>query len=192
MVPQDKDDISDEQLVIQISGGDRDAFQMLARRHGARYRALAFRFVGDMVLAEDIVQEAFIKLWTHAEKFNSAKAKFTTWFHRIVVNRCLDEQRKKKPVALPEGYDQEDKRPSAEEELGKAGANRKLVGALAALSDRQKTAVTLSYFDGLSNIEAAKVMDLNIKAYESLLVRSRAKMRQILVAEKDDLMSAMG
>ncbi len=192
-MPQlDDIDIDDETLVGRVCCGDREAFRVLVRRHGARYRALAYRFVGDMALAEDLVQEAFVKLWTHANRFDGAKAKFTTWFHRVVVNRCLDEKRKRRIDPLPEGYDAVDNRASVEDLLGQDSANQKLLRAVSGLSDRQKTAVTLSYFDGLSNIEAARVMDLNIKAYESLLVRSRAKMRQALIAEKEELMSAMG
>lgn len=192
-MPQIEDiDERDEDLVGRLAGGDRYAFRVLVRRHGARYRALAYRFVGDMALAEDLVQEAFVKLWTHAHRFDGAKAKFTTWFHRVVTNRCLDEKRKRRLEPLPEGFDEPDKRPSAEEVLGQDHANQKLMKALSGLSERQKTAVTLSYLDGLSNNEAAEVMDLNIKAYESLLVRSRAKMRQALAAEKEDLMSAIG
>lgn len=192
LVPQDELEIADEELVDRIKSGDRGAFGVLARRHGARYRALAFRFVGDMTLAEDLVQEAFVKLWTHSDKFDGSKAKFTTWFHRVVVNKCLDERRKKRLDPLPDGYDEADEKPSAEDTLGQMNANERLKRALAVLSERQKAAVTLNYFDGLSNLEAAAVMELNIKAYESLLVRSRAKMRQALIAEKDELLSALG
>ncbi len=188
----DETDISDERLVEQVCNGDRNAFRVLARRHGARYRALAYRFVTDMTLAEDLVQEAFVKLWTHADRFDGAKAKFTTWFHRVVVNKCLDEKRKRSIDPLPEGYDVVDTSASAEDRLGQDSANQKLKKVLSGLSERQKTAITLSYFDGLSNSEAAEVMDLNIKAYESLLVRSRTKMRQALLAEKEELMSAIG
>lgn len=183
-------DDSDEKLVGRVRDGDRDAFRTLVRLYGARYRALAYRLVGDMALAEDLVQESFVKLWTHAHRFDSKKAKFTTWFHRVVMNRCLDEKRKRRLDPLPEGFDEADKRPSIEDRLGQDSANKKLLRTLAELSERQKTAVTLSYLDGLSNNEAADVMDLNIKAYESLLVRSRAKMRQALAAEKEELMSA--
>lgn len=191
-MPQDETQLSDEQLLDQIKTGDREAFRVLVRRHGGRYRALAYRFVSDMAVAEDMVQEAFVKLWTNAGRFDGAKAKFTTWFHRVVVNRCLDERRKKQLDSLPEGYDEADSRPSAEEQIGKAGANQKLMKVLSQLSDRQRTAVTLSYLDGMSNIEAAAVMELNIKAYESLLVRSRAKMRDALMSDKEELLSLMG
>jgi len=180
----------DEALVTRISAGDKEAFRVLARRHGARFRALAYRFMGDMMLAEDLVQEAFVKLWTHAGRFDAGKAKFTTWFHRIVVNKCLDEKRKRKPAPLPEGYDTADTAPLADVKLENTAASQHLKDVLTTLSERQFTAVTLSYFNGLSNKEAAEVMELNIKAYESLLVRSRAQMRKMLMADKADLLSA--
>ena len=188
----ESDAISDETLVLRVANGDRTAFGMLVDRHALRYRALALRYLGDVALAEDLVQEAFVKLWTHARRFNADKARFTTWFHRVVVNRCLDEKRRKKPEALPEEYDQPDESPSVEHALMEADGNTSLKRALDALSDRQRLAVTLSYFDELSNVEAAEAMEMNLKAYESLLVRARAKLREALIAEKQQLFEALG
>ena len=192
VVQPELDSLKDEDLVIRVSTGDKGAFRVLASRHGARFRALAYRFTSDMALAEDLVQEAFVKLWTHAGRFDGQRAKFTTWFHRIVVNRCLDEKRKRTLAPLPEGYDEADTAVGADVKLESDAANDRLNVALAELSERQKTAVLLSYFDGLSNQEAAEVMELNLKAYESLLVRSRANMRKVLMSEKTDLLSAFG
>lgn len=191
-MPLQIEDAKDEKLMQMVAEGSKEAFRQLTIRHGIRYRALAYRFLGDMARAEDLVQDAFIKLWTNADSFNGGKAKFTTWFHRVVVNRCLDEKRKKTLEPLPENFDQVDQTASVETRLEKDVVGKKLSRAIEALSERQKTAVKLSYFDELSNQEAADVMGLNIKAYESLLVRSRTKMRQVLAAEKTDLLSALG
>ena len=183
---------SDESLMVRIKSGDQKAFRTLAMRHGGRYRALACRFVGDSALAEDLVQESFVKLWTNADSFDGRRAKFTTWFHRVVVNRCLDEKRKRKLEPLPEGYDKPDSAPRADDAMEQEAAIATLLEALAGLPDRQRVAVTLSYLDGLSNQEAADVMELNIKAYESLLVRARSKMRDSLMSGQADLMAAFG
>ncbi|UTW59138.1 sigma-70 family RNA polymerase sigma factor [Kordiimonas sp. SCSIO 12603] len=186
------EDATDENLMVQVAEGNKAAFRQLTLRHGMRYRALAYRFLGDMARAEDLVQDAFVKLWTNADSFNAGKAKFTTWFHRVVVNRCLDEKRKKTIEQLPENFDQVDQTASVEVLLEKDAVGKRLSRALDALSERQQTAVKLSYFDELSNQEAADVMGLKLKAFESLLVRSRTKMRQVLAAEKTDLLSALG
>ncbi|MFC3053700.1 sigma-70 family RNA polymerase sigma factor [Kordiimonas pumila] len=188
----DDKDLTDEELVIRVQSGDREAFRTLALRHGNRFRALAFRFVSNMALAEDLVQEAFVKLWTNADQFDGSRAKFTTWFHRIVVNKCLDEKRKRQFESLPEGYDKPDTQLTADVVLEHEGVAEKINGALAELSDRQRTAMTLSYYEGLSNQEAADVMDLHIKAFESLLVRSRQKLKKILDTDKSDILSAFG
>ncbi len=191
-VPVVPENATDERLMQCVASGDRAAFQHLTIRHGMRYRALAFRFLNDMPRAEDLVQEAFVKVWTNADSFKADKAKFTTWFHRIVVNRCLDEKRKRTIEQLPENFDQVDTTATVEVMLEKDGVNKKLSNAVDVLSERQQTAVKLSYFDELSNQEAADVMGMKLKAFESLLVRSRTKMRQVLAAEKTDLLSALG
>lgn len=185
-------DTEDEALVARVAAADRGAYAILVQRHAIRYRALAQRMVGDMALAEDLVQEAFVKLWTHADRFDASKAKFTTWFHRIVVNRCLDEKRKRTAEALPEGYDKADESATAEEAMVARSGSEQLMAAVNALPERQRTAITLSYIDGLSNIEAADVMELKLKAFESLLVRARAKLREQLLGAKANLLSAYG
>jgi len=182
--------MSDEALVEMVCSGDRMAFACLVERHGLRFRAIAVRTCGDKMMAEEMVQEAFVKLWTRPDRFDARKAKFTTWFHRVVVNRCLDELRRKRPEALPESFDAADTRPGADTVMGRDRGLKQLFAALEHLPDRQRSALTLSYLDGYSNIDAAEIMKLNIKAYESLLVRARAKMREELVKNKTDLLSA--
>ncbi len=187
--------MSDEALVERVCSGDRLAFACLVERHGLRFRAIAVRTCGDQMMAEEMVQEAFVKLWTRPDKFDpgrfdARKAKFTTWFHRVVVNRCLDELRRKRPEALPEGFDAVDNRPGADTVMSRDRGLKQLFAALEHLPDRQRSALTLSYLDGYSNIDAAEIMELNIKAFESLLVRARAKMREELGKNKTDLLSA--
>lgn len=182
---------SDETLVAQVCNGDRLAFSGLVDRHGLRFRAIALRTCGDLTMAEEMVQEAFIKLWTRPDRFDAGKAKFTTWFHRVVVNRCLDELRRRKPEALPDGFDEVDHRPVADAVLETEGDNAIMMAALSRLPERQRRALTLSYLDGYSNQEAAEIMELNVKALESLLVRARTKMREELKAHKADLLAGL-
>ncbi len=183
---------TDEELVKAVAFGDKRAYAQIVNTYARQFRMIAFRVVGDMSIAEDIVQESFIKLWTNAHSFDAERAKFSTWFYRIVVNKCLDEKRKKRPYSLPDDYDSMDTGERVDRALEKQQRNQTLQTALRELSDRQRLAVTLSYLDQLSNLEAADIMELNIKAYESLLVRSRAALRKVLTVEKEELLETIG
>lgn len=171
---------SDEALVALIGKRNGEAFQVLMTRHINMHISFAERMMGGRPEAEDIVQDAYTKLWIHAERFDPAKAKFSTWFYRIVLNRCLDIRRKKKPVALPEGYDPADDRETPLENLAKTQRQHQVRKALKKIPGRQRAAITMCYFEGISNQEAADILDLNIKALESLLCRGRKNLKSLL------------
>lgn len=184
--------MTDEELVEAVASGDKEAYGRLVRKYAGQFRVVAFRLLGDMSLAEDMVQDAFIKLWTNAHGFNAGKAKFSTWFYRVVVNKCLDEKRKKRPLSLPEDYDAVDEGEATDSALERQGGHKVLKGALNSLSERQRLALTLSYLDQLSNQEAADIMELKLKAYESLLLRARANLRKLLASQKQELLEVIG
>jgi RNA polymerase sigma-70 factor (ECF subfamily) len=172
--------LSDEQLAARIAEGCEQSFQALMTRHVNMHLAFAERIMGNRAEAEDVVQDAFAKLWLNAHKFDASKSKFTTWFYRVVMNRCLDIKRKKKPVALPEGYEKEDRKADLDRNMGKLERLKMIQGALEEIPDRQKAAITLCYFEELSNKEAAEVLGVNIKALESLLTRGRRNLEGLL------------
>lgn len=186
----DKHTVSDEALVGRLLHGDKNAFARLIDRHGVRFRAIAIKTLGDAAKAEDIVQDAYIKLWTDPSRFNPEKAKFTTWFYRVVFNACLDEKRRRTPEPLPDGYEGLDPALLASDQVGQDQTVLALQGALGQLSERHRRALQLSYLDGFSNQEAADIMDLNIKAFESVLVRARSKLREMLQTSRADMLGA--
>ena len=81
------DERSDESLMTAVADGDRAAYALLVRRHGLKFRALAIRILGDAALADDVTQDAWTTVWHRADRFDQAKARFSTWFYRVVVNR---------------------------------------------------------------------------------------------------------
>lgn len=87
---------TDEQLMTAIARGDQYAFTTLVARHLPRTYAIARRFFAQQTDAEDIAQEAFTRVWTHAAIWQPGRAQFTTWLQRIVVNLCLDNLRRHK------------------------------------------------------------------------------------------------
>ncbi len=175
-----------EQLMARVATGDSAAFNWLVRAHLPRAYSIARRVLNNQADAEEAAQDAFTKLWVHAADWKEGKAKFTTWLYRIVVNASLDLARKKK---LPTTSDetimamQTDDADSIEERLQVEDEHEALHAALESLTAQQRAAVSLCYFEEMTNPEAAKVMGINIKALEGLLVRARKTLRGVLNVE---------
>jgi len=169
----------DHELLARIQAGSRDAFAALVQRHTERFYRLAYRYVQNREEAEDIVQDAFLKLWEDPGKWQPERnSKFTTWFYRVVVNLCLDWQKKKRPLAL----DEEVSEPEEESALDIAAMHRQeqriLEREIAALPERQRAALNLCFAEGLSNQDAAEVIGVRLKALQSLIMRAKATLKE--------------
>ncbi len=173
LTAQDDDSV----LIQRIQDGERVAFAALVTRHHQRFYRLAYRQVLDQYAAEDIVQDCFIKFWQKPENFDTTRgAAFTAWFSRVVINRARDYGRRRQHVALdPElpidtDHDHQDNKAAVRQ-------------ALLDLPERQREAVNLCFYEGYSNIEAADMLGIKRKALESLLMRAKTKLQQILQAD---------
>lgn len=178
--PMALSETSDEALMERIQRGERSAFADLVQRHTNRFYRLAYRMTAAKDDAEDIVQQAFLKLWEDPQKWKRAKkSKFTTWFYRVVVNLCLDANKKKRPQHLERNGQLSDgkQHASAETQLMQKRQQQWLEQSLAELPARQQVALNLCFYEGLSNREAAEVMGLRIKALESLLMRAKQQLK---------------
>lgn len=178
-------DGSDDDLMRQAGAGDRAAFGRLVERHFVRTVALAGRIVRNRSDAEEIVQEAFMRAWIKASNWQARRgsaggAEFSTWLYRVVVNLCVDHGRR--PVAAPiEAADEiADQSPGAEEQVLGHETSRRVAQAIARLPERQRAALALCHYDGMSNIDAAAALDISVGALESLLVRARRALRSEL------------
>ncbi len=183
--PEMAGDISDEELVRRISEGDHGAFAQLVERHSKLFFTAAFRMVNNSEEAEDIVQDAYIKLWQKPQSFDPSKGvKFTTWFYRVVTNLAIDATRKRKPQTNPDVLDvMADKAPLADEQLSENDQQAVLEEAIQRLPERQRAALNLCFYEGLSNKEAAEILDVGIKALESLLMRAKKTLKEDLGAQ---------
>lgn len=174
--------LSDEVLMVSVGKGDRHAYGVLVERHLDRSNGLAARTLSNAAEAEEVVQEAFLRLWKHAPNWQPKGAKFTTWFYRVILNLCIDVQRKRKNKLVPieDIADPVSSDPWADESLYQGQVAHKVGKALEGLPERQRAAIALCYFQGLSNREAAEILDVNIKALESLLSRGRKALKETL------------
>ena len=172
-------DDSDEALMARVARGDERAFQLLSRRHLPAMLGLARRILGSAAEAEDVAQEAFLRVWTHAPRWQPL-AQFRTWLTRVVVNLCLDRKRRAPWVELEAAGDIVDPAPSAGEKAESDERERMLATAVEKLPARQRSAIVLTYGEGMSNAQVAEVLDTSVSAVETLLVRAKQNLRRAL------------
>jgi RNA polymerase sigma-70 factor (ECF subfamily) len=176
-------DKEDNELLALVRDGSHPAFAALVERHTDRFYRLAFRYLQNQEAAEDVVQDGFLKLWEDPGKWQADKnTKFTTWFYRIVVNLCLDWQKRKRPAALNEDMPLVDDRESADQAMIRRQEQRFLEKAIAALPERQRTALNLCFDEGLSNQDAADAMGVKLKALQSLIMRAKTTLKERMKA----------
>lgn len=171
--------LDDESIVKLIQQGDHGAFSEIVHRHSKRFYSIAYRILFNKHDAEDIVQEAFLRLWEKSELWNPHReAKFTTWFYRVVVNLCLDHNRKKTTVTLAEDIKSTNKTDSQEGVLNEKQRQEILNRCIQELPERQQLALNLCFYEGLSNQEAADIMGVKIKALQSLIMRAKTTLKE--------------
>ncbi|MBI4182792.1 MAG: sigma-70 family RNA polymerase sigma factor [Proteobacteria bacterium] len=179
------EDASDEDLMARVAAGDEEAFCRLARRNARLGFGLARRLTGSTADAEDVVQEALLRVWTHAPRWRPTAA-FRTWFYRVVVNLCLDRRRRRAWVALEEADEPADPGPDAVALIERDETGRAVAAAVAGLPDRQRAALLLTYYEGLSNAETAVALATSVSAVETLLVRAKRALRRRLSPLRDE------
>lgn len=169
---------SDEELMARVAMvGDHAAFRMLMHRHMRRAIRVAQGIVSNAADADDIAQDTFLRVWNRAKSFDPALAKFTTWMHRIAVNLAIDRTRRVPTEPIELAADVADPDDGALATLIEREQRRAMAIALARMPVRQRAAVTLFHFEGLSGRECALVLGVGEKAFESLLIRARTALK---------------
>ncbi len=180
-------DIPDEALLVLYANGDDGAARTLTLRLTPRVFAHAFRMLGNRADAEDVAQEALIRLWKIAPEWRQGEAKVTTWLYRVVANLATDRLRRTRGVALDAIAEPEDGAKPVSETMQDQARQTALNAALNTLPDRQKEAVVLRHIEGLGNPEIAEVMDISVEAVESLTARGKRALAQALAGQRDAL-----
>ena len=171
-------DDSDAALMRLVAGGDERAFRQLAGRHLDGMLRLARKMLGSAVGADDVAQEALLRVWMHAGRWRPERSRLTTWLYTIVYRLCIDRLRGQRTEPLERALEAADPAPGAFETLARAGELRQLARALAALPPRSRAALTLFYYQELTGPEAAAVLGVSLRAFWSLLHRARQAIQQ--------------
>jgi RNA polymerase sigma-70 factor (ECF subfamily) len=175
----------DSELMARLASGEMSALGELACRHQTRVLELAFRTLGAWDLAEDVAQETFLRVYRAAKRYQHT-AKFTTWLYRIVINLCLDEQRKRAKAGTPLEPELYEQRPASNHNATEKEEIAAMVRtAIQGLPERQRLAVILHRYDGLNHAEISEATGWTQSAVESLLVRAYANLRTKLEKMKN-------
>jgi len=171
----------DEALLLRVADGDPAAVRALVGRKLPRILGLAHRMLGDAAEAEDVAQEAFLRIWRQAPKWRPGAARFDTWLHRVALNLCYDRLRRRREVVTDSPPERADEGPAPDRGLMAQDTGVRVAQALQRLPDRQREAIVLCHYQELGNIEAAATMGVTVEALESLLSRGRRSLRVALM-----------
>ena len=170
---------SDEELMLRAAKGDMDAFEELVERHQQSALNIAHRFVGDPARAEDIAQEAFLKVLAGAERYRPAAA-FRTYLYNVIWHLCVDYYRMQRPLRLDAAAAGADPSPGPPQAVMARERARRVREAVDALPPRQRMALVLQHFEGMSYDEIAEALECSPSAVDALLVRAKRKLRDAL------------
>lgn len=180
-------EVSDEALLVRFSNGDPVAARVLTARMAPRVLRFASRMLRDQTEAEDIAQEAMLRLWRIAPDWQQGNAKVSTWLYRVASNLCTDRLRRRRSVPLQSIEEPENGRPTALSELVAADRAMALEAALAKLPDRQRQAVVLRHLEGFTNPQIAEILEIGVEAVESLTARGKRALAAILSGRREEL-----
>ena len=177
----------DDLLMRRYAAGDAGAAAALIAAHAPRVLSLARRMLGEAAEAEDVAQEAMLRLWRAAPDWRAGEAGVGAWLRRVAANLCLDRLRRRRESPAAEPPDRPDERPAALDRLAQDERAAALRAALAELPERQRLAIVLRHFEERPNPEIAAILETSVEAVESLLARGRRQLAARLIPRRAEL-----
>lgn len=183
---------ADDQLVSRIAGGDAAALEALYDRYVRQCFGLALRMVNEPALAEEVVQEVFLKLWSRPDSYSSQKGAFVSWLLSLVHHRCVDELRKRSRTEVALDNEQPlsvintkpDPQPDPSEQVWVMEQQRVVRQALVQLPENQRQVLELAYFGGLSQSQIAERLSQPLGTVKTRMRMGLQNLRQLLESHK--------
>ncbi len=181
-------DAPDAALLVAFANGDPQAARVLTLRLLPRVLAQATRMLANPTEAEDVAQDAMMRLWKIAPDWRQDEAQISTWLYRVVANLCTDRLRRRRGgLSLDQVAEPLDSAPSVTAAMQTRARMAALSDALAQLPERQAQAVALRHLEGLSNPDIAQIMDISVRSVESLTARGKRALADLMAGRKEEL-----
>ncbi len=176
----DTDTDSDDALMLRVAAREAPALRVLADRHASVPWRIAYRMLADRTEAEDVAQEALLRLWQMGENWKPGGSGVAAWLTRVSTNLCLDRLRRRRFASNEAQPERADESPLADAQIEGDEVRAAVVHCIEALPERQRAAIILTYYEERPNQPAADFLSMQIKAFESLLFRARAALRHCI------------
>lgn len=173
----------DAALIARVAGRDGQAFRLLVERYLPSLLGVARRMLRDEAEAEDVAQEALIRLWQQGARLELGAGGARPWLRRVVANLCIDRIRSGRRTDVTDEVPEQEVEPNQLSGLIDGDLAQRVEQALQSLPERQRLALTLFHYEGMSQIEVGEILGVSDEAVESLLSRARRTLRAML---KDD------
>ena len=173
-------------LITELACSNSDSFDRVLRKWQAQVLRTAYRILGNWAYAEDVAQEAFLRLHRHGLGFAN-EAALSGWLYRVTVNLCFDRTRAarhSKELQAPELPEWLSQDAVAESGVIREQQKQRLMAALATLPVKERAAVVLREIEGLTTAEVAKALGSTEGTVRSQVFRAMAKLRALLGSEK--------
>jgi RNA polymerase sigma-70 factor, ECF subfamily len=190
--PADATEGDDADLMSRVARGDVAAFQRLVERHLSAMLAVGRRMLRDDAEAEDVAQEAMLRLWRSRERLEVGPHGVRPWLRRVVSNLCIDRVRAGRNTTVTDDVPEVPEPADQLNAIERSDAAREVDAALKQLPERQRLALTLFHYEGLSQIEIGQTMSISDEAVESLLARARRSLKTALADHWQDLLTVPG
>jgi RNA polymerase sigma-70 factor (ECF subfamily) len=180
--------LADEELMELVAKGDARAFEAVYDRHGGPAFSLAYRMVGNRVIAEDITQEAFLSIWRSRLRYQSDRGSVRTWVLGIVHHRAIDALRRnlvhERRRASAEGIEEwQEARERTDVEAARREEARTVRAAIDELPDQQGQVIDLAYFGGFTHTQIAEMLDMPVGTVKGRMRLGLDKLRRSLSRE---------
>ena len=172
--------LDEARLLAGLAAGDAQAFRRVVALHLPLLLSSARRILRDDAEAEDIAQEALVRLWRNARSLELGPGGLKPWLRRVVSNLCIDRIRASRRLTVTDEVPEQIEPARQQRALDERDLTRRVDAAVQALPERQRLALTLFHYEGLSQIEVGSMLGISDEAVESLLARARRALKATL------------